>query len=231
MNILAFDTCFNACSVAVGIEARGAIESVAERYEEMASGQAERLITMIAEVLAEAGITMAEVDIIAVTTGPGTFTGTRIGIAAAKGLALDRAIPVVGLSSLQVIAREIAFSASPHCDICVAVDVRRDELYVQFFDKSGLIARSGPALMTVKQLQEIVRLRDVILAGSGATLIAGHGAQQPLGYIAMPTALPRARYALDLLPPGTPQGIQPIFPLYLRAPDAKPSSAAPLQRQ
>lgn len=231
MIILAFDTCFNACSVAIGIEARGAIESIAERYEEMPSGQAERLIHMIAETLADAGHTMAEVGIIGVTTGPGTFTGTRIAIAAAKGLALDREIPIVGLSSLQLIAREVALSATQSREICVAVDVRRDELYVQMFDNTGLIARSQPALMTVKQLREIVQMQDVLLTGSGASLIVANGSLQPDGYIAMPTTPPRARYALDLVLARGQHAGSAISPLYLRAPDAKPSSASPLQRQ
>jgi len=230
MMILALDTCFNACSVAIGPGSGGVVDSVVERFEEMPSGQAERLLPMIAEALAEAKITLADVTLIAVTSGPGTFTGTRIGIAAAKGLALDRAIPLVGLSSLHLIAREVAVRASPTRDICVAIDVRREELYVQVFDPSGLISRTEPTLMTVKQVLEIVRLRDVVLTGSGVSLMAEHGAFQPGDCLEMPTALPKARYALDVVSARRQQGARAISPLYLRAPDAKPSTAAPLQR-
>jgi len=230
MMILALDTCFNACSVAIGYGSGGVVESAVERFEEMPTGQAERLLPMIAEALAEANATIADVTLIAVTTGPGTFTGTRIGIAAAKGLALDRTIPIMGLSSLHLLAREAAVCASPTRDICVAVDVRREELYVQVFDRSGLMARTEPALMTVKQVLEIVRLRDVVLTGSGVILVAGHGALQPDDCIEMPIALPKARYALDVVSARHQQSALAISPLYLRAPDAKPSTAAPLQR-
>lgn len=230
MIILAFDTCLNACSAAVGIERDGSVTCLAECYEPMPSGQAERLLPMIAEVLADAGVTLAEVGLIAVTNGPGTFTGTRIGIAAAKGLALERSIPVAALSSLQVIARQAALAASQVRDICVAVDVRRDEFYVQMFDASGRVARNGPVLMPLDQMQKLLRSQDVLLVGNGTALKVDREPLQPDDTGAMAQMLPRSRYALDLLSDCRHLTASALSPLYLRAPDAKPSSAAPLQR-
>ena len=84
MNVLAFDTCFDACSVAAGRGLRSLAPSIVALYEPMSSGQAERLVPMIEEALAATGMTAGDLDRIAVTCGPGTFTGTRIAVSAAR---------------------------------------------------------------------------------------------------------------------------------------------------
>src|SRR5690606_4397524 len=111
MNILAFDTCFGACSAAMlwhdatpSGEGGAAGSRIVWRYEEMATGHAERLIPMIDEVLRESGQSLKTLDAIAVTEGPGTFTGIRVGVAAARGLALATALPIRATTSLHVIA-------------------------------------------------------------------------------------------------------------------------------
>src|SRR5262245_23953927 len=97
MNILAFDCCFGAVSAAVRY-ADGGVRS--ERYEALSGGNAERLFPLVEQVLDEAKLQMSEVDRIAVTLGPGTFTGVRVGVAAARGLSLGLHKPVVGITSL-----------------------------------------------------------------------------------------------------------------------------------
>ncbi len=103
MNVLAIDTCFGACSAAVGLSLGESRQSSSRhpnqlfcRYEEMATGHAERLMPMIEEVMHDAGRTFAELDAIAVTEVPGSFTGLRVGVAAARALALATGLPIPG---------------------------------------------------------------------------------------------------------------------------------------
>ena len=104
MNVLAFDTCFSAVSVAVRWQGAGGERLLREAYEERSAGHAERLFPMIAEVMDGAGLPFAAIDRIAVTLGPGTFTGVRVGISAARALALALGKPVVGITSLAAMA-------------------------------------------------------------------------------------------------------------------------------
>ena len=98
MGVLAFDTCFGAVSVAVRWQsARGEI-LLREDYEERETGHAERLMPMIESVMHGAGLRFSSINRIAVTLGPGSFTGLRIGIAAARALGLAANIPVVGMT-------------------------------------------------------------------------------------------------------------------------------------
>jgi tRNA threonylcarbamoyladenosine biosynthesis protein TsaB len=101
--------------------------------EDMATGQAERLFPALGEVLARAGIAYADLSRIAVTTGPGSFTGLRIGLSAARGLGLALGIPVIGVPSL------LALSLGAQCDaVAVLLDARRDEAYFQTFSGPGI---------------------------------------------------------------------------------------------
>src|SRR6188768_4180177 len=128
MNILALDTSMGACSAAVLREGSGARGLFAR----------EALMAMIAEVMDEARLDFAGLDLIAATTGPGTFTGVRIAIAAARGLALVTRAKLYGTDSLAVMAR----SARAACDLAaepfaVAVDARRGMLYLGLYDRAG----------------------------------------------------------------------------------------------
>lgn len=108
-------------------------EHVDTLVEDMATGQAERLFPALDELLARAGVAYADLTRIAVTTGPGSFTGLRIGLSAARGLGLARNIPVIGVPSL------LALSLAVQCDAAaVLLDARRGEAYFQTF--------SGPAI-------------------------------------------------------------------------------------
>lgn len=134
MRILAFDTALRACSAAVLI-VKGAERKLARAYEARERGHAEVLMPMIEQVMREAGSAYQDLDRIAVTIGPGTFTGTRIGIATARGLGLALAIPVIGETSLAVMAHGIqARSGSEDQPLAIAVDARRGQIYFQHFD-------------------------------------------------------------------------------------------------
>ena len=104
MNILSLDTCFDACSVAAGRGLRSLTPAIAFAFEPMQKGHAERLLPMVEAVMAEAGLAFGALDRIAVSRGPGTFTGTRICVSAARALALATKAEIVSLSSLRLMA-------------------------------------------------------------------------------------------------------------------------------
>ena len=107
-----------------------------EAYEARTTGHAERLFPMIAEVMEGAGLAFSAIDRIAVTLGPGTFTGVRVGVAAARAFALSTGKPVVGVTSLAVMAHRADHLLGPERagrPLAVAVDARRDMIYFQLF--------------------------------------------------------------------------------------------------
>jgi tRNA threonylcarbamoyladenosine biosynthesis protein TsaB len=222
MNILAFDTCFGAVSVAVRWLDAGGEEQLREAYEERTTGHAERLFPMIAEVMDRAGLPFAAIDRIAVTLGPGTFTGVRVGIAAARALALALGKPVVGVTSLAAMAlRAEALLADPLGSrrLIVAVDARRGMLYVQCFTAGG--RETGEALLLAPEEAALgVGAEGAAVVGSGAAALAA--AVRALGgdvHASLPGLQPHARVLAEMASGLEP--IAPLKPLYLRAPDAK----------
>ncbi|NJM55389.1 MAG: tRNA (adenosine(37)-N6)-threonylcarbamoyltransferase complex dimerization subunit type 1 TsaB [Verrucomicrobiae bacterium] len=216
--VLAIDTCFTSCSVAIGLYDGDQLVRTVSLFEPMQTGQAERIVPMVANVAADAGIVLSDVGLVAVTVGPGSFTGTRIGLAAAKGLALAAGAPTAGVTSLQVIAVQLARAGvSDGRDICVAIDMGRQDIYVQVFDKSGFEART-PA--------QLVAIGDVAaFAASHAAVVLGHG--PGFSTPASPWSqffLPQAETVVALVTQCQPK-LSRAAALYLRAPDAKPPGA------
>ena len=152
--ILAFDTAAAHCAAAVLSGDR----IVASRLEPMDKGQAERLLPLLAEVLAEAGIGWADLVALAVGTGPGNFTGVRIAVAGARGLALSLGIPAIGVTRLEALAHG---HARP---VTVIEDARRGEVYVQGFTDAGpQPARLAPADAPGAVLGAIIGAADAVL--------------------------------------------------------------------
>lgn len=231
MNILAFDTCFGAVSVAVRRQSERGEWLTREAYEPRGTGHAERLFPMLAEVMAGAGIAFSDIDRIAVTLGPGTFTGVRIGVAAARALALATQKPVVGLTSLAVMARHAVAQlgdARGGRPLVVAVDARRDMVYVQLFG-DGCVETSEAALMTCEDAARRIGPGPVLIIGSAAAAVAaavsaaGGAAEARLPEL-QPHARSLAMVAHELAP------IDTVKPLYLRAPDARPQDDKSLPR-
>jgi tRNA threonylcarbamoyladenosine biosynthesis protein TsaB len=212
MKILAIDTCLAACSAAVWEDGRG----LAVLSEPMNRGHQERLAPMAAEVMAAAGAAFADLDRIAVTVGPGSFTGLRVGLAFAKGLALALDRPCIGVGVLEALADGRAgFTAA-------CIDANRDQLYLQVFI-DGAPAMAPDVLTTglaAARLAELWNGGPAILVGSGAPLLAGVLPDARLAAEAAPDPLTIARLASRARPP-----FAPPRPLYLRAPDAKLPSA------
>lgn len=220
VKILALETSGDSCSTAVWSD--GALY---ERSLALARGHAERLMPMIGEVLAEAGIAHAEVDLIAVTTGPGTFTGMRVGLAAARGIALAADRPCLGVTSFAAVVEAARAEAEAAWaggrSVLVALDSRRSEIFAQRF--------APPA---GRPAEPVVAAPDALAGACGGVgLIIGTAAA--LVHAALPTpgageavtarhvvpsAAPVARLAARSWSAGQRPAAVPD-PLYLRAPE------------
>ena len=202
--ILAFDTSTAACTAAL-IEPGGTI--VASRDEQIERGHAERLVPMIAEMLDGHVPTRLLVGV-----GPGSFTGLRVGIAAAHGLAIGWSVPLAGFNSLALLAA----SAPPGKGrIAAAVTGGHGELFVQVFDRQTWTA-TGP-ILNLSPTAAAARINAPLVVGSGAeALVAARGSGEALPLLpsaAKVLALPELMRMLE------------CKPIYGRAPDAKPSGA------
>ena len=230
MNTLAFDTCFGACSVAATWFSPEGVGR-ASRFERMARGHAERLLPMVDEVMAEAPFGFSEIERIAVTTGPGTFTGQRVGIAAARAFSLATGAPIAPLSSLAVMAYTAAHALGAEAlgkVLAVAVDARRDEIYVQAFAGPDWTALDAPALLTPDAAARTLEGRDVLAVGSGADLLAE--AARSVG-ISISPRLAALEADIGFVPDAVIVPCEtPPKPLYLRPPDAKPQDGKSLAR-
>lgn len=219
MKVLALDTSMEACSVALYDAARGLV--LAEAHEVPGRGHAEILFRQIADVLAQAGATHADIDRYGVTVGPGSFTGVRVGLAAARGLALAAAKPLAGVGTLEAIAA--AIDIPPTERLIVAVDARRGELYVQAFSRGAPESEAFVAVPGAAARRTFGHsAAPLAIAGSGATIL--QAALSELGAAVRivdadpwPRASAVARLAAGRDDPGTERPV----PLYLRAPDAK----------
>ncbi len=206
MIVLGLDTCLNACSVAVLDGER----VLAWRSETMARGHQERLAPMAQAVMADAGLAFDRLERVGATVGPGSFTGLRVGVAFAKGLASALSRPAVGIGTLEALA------AGASGLVAAAIDARRDQIYLQIFeDGAPLMAPDVLSLGTAAaRLVELAMGRPLTLIGSGAPLLAeaapGAAILTPEGCDA------RVVVRLAAARPATP-----IRPLYLRAPDAR----------
>src|ERR1700729_504278 len=134
MLILAIDTALDAC--AAGVLDTDAGKLIAQQSEAMKRGHAEALMPLIARVIKQAGIGFAALDRIAVTTGPGSFTGLRVGLSAARGIALAANKPVVGVTTLTAYAAPVV-SQNAEQPVISAIDARHDHVYLQVVSGNG----------------------------------------------------------------------------------------------
>jgi tRNA threonylcarbamoyladenosine biosynthesis protein TsaB len=226
MNILSLDTCFDACSVAAGRGLRSLTPGISFAFEAMQKGHSEQLMPMIEMVMAEAGLTFQYLDRIAVPFGPGTFTGTRICVSAARALALATGARIVAISSLKLMAMSPRIPASPSRRVAVATDARRGEVYLEVFDRHSLQSLAAPQCLPIGDAVKVLGAGPIVVAGSGAAEVATAAAREGIDATAiLPDLLPDA---LDLLFPACElPTTDALRPLYLRPPDAKPPAPSP----
>jgi tRNA threonylcarbamoyladenosine biosynthesis protein TsaB len=211
MLLLAVDTALGGCSAALLQDG----ETRAHVFEAMDRGHAERLAPMVEELMASAGIGFAALARLAVTTGPGTFTGQRVGLAFMRGLRLALEIPLTGVTTLEAIAA--AAMAETARDSCAAIhDARRDEAYLLLQQKDQTVL--APIVLPFALAVERIRaFGPCALGGTGAAAASETlGGGFALSRIRQPDALWVARLAQRL-----PVSTDVPGPLYLRAPDAK----------
>lgn len=225
MTLLVLDTSMAACSVAVW---RDGI--LAHRFAAMERGHAEALFPMIREVMAEAGASFAHLRAIAVTRGPGSFTGVRVGVAAARGLALAANKPIIAATSLEVIAHGAAERLTPDQTrepFVVAMDARRGELYCQQFADAHAV--SDAQALSPAACAHTMPHGECMAVGSGAPLLAQAAGPDQRVVALQPDILPDAGDLAAICADRAPE-TAPLTPLYLRAPDAKPQSGFAVAR-
>ena len=216
--VLALDAAGLGCSVAVGVDNRVA----GFRRVTSLHGQAEILLPLVDQVMAAAGLAPAAIDVVATTVGPGSFTGIRVGLAAARGIALCAGAQLLGVSSFAAVAAALPLRANDHF-LLVALESRREDLYVQLFGPMS-IPVAEPAAFLPTALPEAVDA----MAGRQRILIAGDAAPRAGSILAKrphttvlddsaPDAVGVLKAALSVIRRGITGNS--ARPLYLRAPD------------
>ena len=222
MLILALDSSLGPGRVAVIDLTADAARTLAERCDPDPKGMAERLVALVGCVLADAGLTLSAMDRIAVTTGPGGFTSLRIALAAAQGLSLSQAIPLVGVSTLAVLAH----GAPARGDLVLAaIPAGRGEIAVQAF-QSGHAMTKAPWVGAPPDYGSQLPRSGFTVCGpaAGDPIFSAADVIYPSG----PHMLPLALLAAGLTPGSVEASYQP---LYARAPDAKlPEGSQPMDR-
>ena len=226
MILLAIDTAASLCAACVWDS--GAGRELGRHVENIGKGHAERLMDVIATAMDRAGIGYSDLGSIVVSVGPGSFTGIRVGVSAARGLALALKVPALGVTTLSAIAEE-ARARFPARRIMAAIDAKRDELFVEDHAATRTL-RDGPRIVRRQDAADMLAGDAPVLAGSGSGFLAetaaaanvgcedaGGGATADIAIYARLAAQGRTFNA-------------PPAPLYLRGPDARPQGGHALAR-
>lgn len=211
MIVLAMDTSTSACSAALWRD--GTV--LAHRLRVMARGQSEALMPMVAEVMAEAGLEFAGLDLLAVTVGPGAFTGLRIGLAAARGLALASGVPLAGVSTPLAVAAGVPLAERQGRTILAAIDSRRDEAWIQAFTAD--LSPLGAVAALLPEQAAVLASGPLVVVGDAAAAILE---RRPDALASQAPAWPDAARVAELAAAQWAAGcaLAPE-PLYLRPPD------------
>jgi tRNA threonylcarbamoyladenosine biosynthesis protein TsaB len=196
---------------------------LAHRFEFMERGHAEALAPMVQAAMREANLCFSQLERLAVTTGPGTFTGQRVGMAFMRGLRVGLKLPLTGVTTLEAMARAAMKEAKAPLGAALH-DAKRAEVYVALYAENDIVLR--PSLLPLGEAVQIIRNQvgesDTLLALAGTAAAeaceryrASGGNAEASGIIA-PDALWVARSAAN-----TPLTNEAPRPLYLRPPDAR----------
>lgn len=211
LNVLAIDTAQERCAVAV----RAGGRTVATRTLTEPKGHAEALLPLLAQVLADANLAYGELQLLAATTGPGVFTGVRVGLAAVRGLRLALNIPAVGIGTLPATAATARAGGGAEGPLAVVNDARRDEVYLQVFSAAGEPTGDAVLLPVGEAMMQLAVPMTIV--GTGVALVRAAASERgiPCGSVDRPdvgivAAMAEAQYASGALAPPRP--------LYVRAP-------------
>ena len=219
MLILAIDTALDACAAAVLDTETGKL--IAQESQGMKRGHAEALMPLIGRVIAESGVAFTSLDRVAVTTGPGSFTGLRVGLSAARGIALAANIPAVGVTTLAAYAAPVVSQNAEH-PVVSAIDARHDHVYLQVVSGSGS-ALVRPRVAPMADALNTWQFGTPHLVGNAAGIIAERWPEHavvPFKVDAQPA--PDISW-VGWLGAAVSPNTAPARPFYLRAPDAKPA--------
>lgn len=221
MKILAIDTAFNACSVAVLDTHNGKCNA---NTQEITRGHAEILVPMITDILSSSGVAMADLNKIAVTTGPGAFTGMRVGISTAKAYGLALGVPVIGVNSFEAMLETYRVDGARYSAYAVILETKRDEYFFCVLDEDGqqLIAPECCAADRIYAVLEecpsaTVLIGDAVERFSEEMKQANRSLIHDYSVIPYPNIARIAEKAQNIVEKG--DSIPEVLPLYLREAD------------
>lgn len=227
MRVLAIDTALGACSACI-LDA-GATTPLAAETLIMERGHAEALMPLVGRVAEAVPGAFESIDRVAVTIGPGSFTGMRVGISAARAIGLAADVPVVGVTTLSALLAPLV-AAGDRRLIAAAIDARHGAVYFQAVAPGG---RSivAPSHISIREAVRYLGSGPVALTGSAASLVAAEAMQAGVSVSsALAEDAPDIRFVARLGMAADPGQALPK-PFYLRAPDARPQDAARIARR
>ena len=224
MHLLALDTALDRCSVAL----RAPDGTVTALSEPMSRGHAERLTPMIADLLGKSGLGFSAIGRLVVTTGPGSFTGVRVALSTARGLAMALAVPAVGIGTLVALAAA-ARARHPGRPVDAVIATRDDMVIVQGFGADGR-PRDPLPLLCPADARARALADDTVLTGPGAARLAEARAAAGRPALAIDPGTGVDPAVLAALGAAAPAGGAPPEPVYVRPPDAKISTRPGLVR-
>ena len=225
MILLAIDTAASLCAACVHDSATGM--ELGREVLDIGKGHAERLIGVIESALGRAGLAYADLDRVGVSIGPGSFTGVRVGVATARGLALALSIPAIGVNTLEALAAEV-HAGFPDKRILAAIDGRRGDLYCAVYAPDGSVLSRAAAISTADAVS-LARRHGAALTGNGADAILAAADGNGLFDTGLRGATADIGFYARLAAAREPTNERPK-PLYLRGADAKPQSGFALAR-
>ncbi len=225
--LLALDSACASCSAAIWDDD----QILSQKFEAMSRGQSENLMPIVSQVIKESNKSISDIEALSVTLGPGAFTGIRICLSAARGLALALKKPLIGVSTMEALLAGQDLTRFTGSLVAVIIETKRQDLYVQLFNVKGMALSKPEALLPLdilKKCQDLNNGGPVYLCGDGADrfgqtceeanleIIWGSGNSQPNAGVFGRVALEKLKH----------EGVEAFMvspaPLYLRPPDAIP---------
>jgi tRNA threonylcarbamoyladenosine biosynthesis protein TsaB len=231
MRLLAIDTALAACSAAVLDTAESKLNGgmLASESLPMVRGHAEALMPLLARVMKASGLAFRDLDRVVVTTGPGSFTGLRVGISAARGVGLAIDIPVIGVSTLSAYAAPY-LGVDDKTPVVAAIDARHQQVYLQVFGPGGRTLVS-PRLAPLSEAVRAASSAASNIVGSAAKAVADRlSDSDPAPVTVDAREAPDIGWVAQIGAIAAETGAPPK-PQYLRAPDAQPQNASQLPRR